>query len=50
MRTFKIPNLSKFKQFYLTKHLIPIVYRMIIFFLHQFSPNGRAGDFHMLRY
>jgi len=27
-----------------------ITYRMMIFFSHQFSPKGQAGDFHMLRY
>jgi hypothetical protein len=27
-----------------------ILNRMIIYFSHQFSPKGRAGGFHLLRY
>jgi hypothetical protein len=27
-----------------------MVYRRMIIFSHQFSPKGRAGGFHLMRY
>jgi len=61
MRIFKLINRRGFEQNHIIVHFTRMVYlpfsvrhdlagRMMIFFSHQFSPKGQAGDFHYLRY
>jgi hypothetical protein len=42
-------GISGYTQNPVSTHFTQIVYRMMIFFSHQFSPCGRAGGFHALR-
>jgi hypothetical protein len=50
MRKFKLFDCGGFEQNQIITYFIMMVKSDVDLFSHQFSPKGRAGGLHMLRY